>query len=247
MTTLTVSIGEIDVRVVAQPLTQETFAPYGDVIGNPRPDVHPAAFDTASSLPANAFSANQGFAIQYRAAGRVRNLYDQAPSGVASPAISLFCCAARELARGSGPHPEFVVRVLERHPFTTQTFSPLESSADAYLVVVAPSRPPSALDESFPTPVGRGLPGRGLPELRFIKAFIASKRQAVTYGAGTWHAPMVALGKPGTTLNFVVTQFASGVAVEDCQLVEFVSEQGVDEDPRIKIAVPQATARQEKL
>ncbi|OAQ98042.1 hypothetical protein LLEC1_07945, partial [Akanthomyces lecanii] len=47
---------------------------------------------------------------------------------------------------------------------------------------------------------------------------------AITYGAGTWHAPMAVLGAPGTTLDFVVTQFASGVADEDCQLLEFEAQ-----------------------
>jgi hypothetical protein len=32
---------------------------------------------------------------------------------------------------------------------------------------------------------------------------------------------MVVLGDEGSTLDFVVSQFASGVAEEDCQLVDF--------------------------
>ena len=45
----------------------------------------------------------------------------------------------------------------------------------------------------------------------------------MTYGAGTWHAPMVVLGD--RRVDFVVTQFVNGVPEDDCQevLVENVS------------------------
>lgn len=65
---------------------------------------------------------------------------------------------------------------------------------------------------------------------------MASPGQAVTYGAGTWHAPMVALGPQGTAIDFVVTQFASGVGVEDCQEVEFA---GAGEEAGIVVQVPE--------
>jgi len=39
----------------------------------------------------------------------------------------------------------------------------------------------------------------------------------VTYAAGTWHAPMVVLG--ANRVDFIVTQFVSGIADEDCQEV----------------------------
>ncbi|KEY70287.1 hypothetical protein S7711_06990 [Stachybotrys chartarum IBT 7711] len=245
--TIRIQIGDTDVQVTAVPLTQEAFAPFGDVVSNPRPDVHPSSFDVhASTLPPNAFSANQGFAVQYRSMSRIRNLYGQSPSGTSEPAMSVFCTAARQLTSpGAGRPHQFTVRFLERHPFTTQTFSPVDSSASSYLVIVAPSLPPSGADEGLPVPQGTDVPGRGLPDLGGLKAFLATKSQAVTYGAGTWHAPMVTLGPPGTTLNFVVSQFMSGVADEDCQLVEFESS-GVAE-PRIKVLLPPRTGRLEKL
>ncbi|QUC16098.1 uncharacterized protein UV8b_00339 [Ustilaginoidea virens] len=215
-------------RIRPRPLTAEAFSPFGDVIHNPRPDVHPSALPPAGAaalLPPNAVAANQGSAIQYRHASRVRNLYAQAPGRAASPVVSLFVCAAR------APRAACPLRVLERHPFTTQTFAPVRSSARAYLVVVAPSLPAGELDERFPAPpAGGGLPGRGLPDLPRLRAFVATDAQAVTYGAGTWHAPMVALGAAGTTLDFVVSQFASGEADEDCQVVEVegVEVEGVE-------------------
>lgn len=96
------------------------------------------------------------------------------------------------------------------------------------------------------------LPGAGLPDLTRARAFVATAEQAVTYGAGTWHAPMVALGEPGTALDFVVVQFANGVDVEDCQLVyldpapseELAGQAGrlelAGDEGRIWIAVPRA-------
>ncbi len=164
------------------------------------------------------------------------NLYGQAPSRQAGAAIlTMFVCAARELeptasiqspAADSGPwEDQFRVSVLERHPFTTQTFVPLTADPSRrYLVIVAPSLPPTPVDQCFPVPSssqppGGWLPGRGLPDWSRLRAFVATAEQAVTYGAGTWHAPMVALGEPGTAVTFVVAQFANRVAIEDCQEV----------------------------
>tara|TARA_R110002060_G_scaffold28576_11_gene38706 strand:+ start:4811 stop:5266 length:456 start_codon:yes stop_codon:yes gene_type:complete len=124
----------------------------------------------------------------------------------------------------SGMEGVFPVSILERHPYTTQTFIPLglsprEAQNVRYLVIVAPSLPPSQADAELPVPKGDALPGRGFPDLGKVKAFIAHGGQAVTYGAGTWHAPMVVLGNKA--VDFVVVQFANGVGVEDCQEVEF--------------------------
>lgn len=226
----------LDLKITAEPLTQEAFKAFGDVVQNPRPAIHPSQYDQhASSLPPNAVSANQGFAIQYRNVSRIDNLYSQAPGQDSQPAMSMFVCASRQIS------PAFTVKFLERHPFTTQTFTPVSSSADCYLVIVAPTLPPSAADEGYPVP--RQV-CRGLPDLNRLKAFVATKDQAVTYGAGTWHAPMVAMGKPGTTLDFVVSQFTNGLPAADCQLLEFVKPDG--SDPSLRVTLPK-NSRTEKL
>ena len=46
----------------------------------------------------------------------------------------------------------------------------------------------------------------------------------ITYGVGTWHAPMVVVGDG--RVDFVVTQWVSGRGGEDCQEVEI--EAGVE-------------------
>ncbi|KAL1842210.1 hypothetical protein VTJ49DRAFT_5822 [Mycothermus thermophilus] len=243
----------------AAPLTREAFAPFGDVVENPHPDLHPSVFaKDPSPLPFSAVSANQGSAIKYQHVSHQINLYNQARSGRPGSAImSMFVCAAR--ARVPDPHEEesapapaptptatpprtetsprqlpttFPVIVLERHPFTTQTFIPLSKDPAAhYLVIVAPTLAATTTDSStFAVPsqlppsakYPRPLPGAGLPDLSRLHAFVAGPGQAVTYGAGTWHAPMVALGETGTTaVDFVVVQFANGVGEEDCQEVLF--------------------------
>jgi ureidoglycolate lyase len=233
---LILDISGLDIRVTATPLERSAFAQFGDVIENPNPELHPSAFSASASASASvpasaparalfdAVSANQGTAIKYQNVTRMVNLYGDAPSGRSGAAVtSMFVCAARAL----GPDGTFPVRILERHPYTTQTFTPL-GQAGRYLVIVAPSLPPGLADAGLPVPsedsdatqsAGVSLPGRGVPDVRRLRAFVATAGQAVTYGAGTWHAPMVALGKPGATVDFVVVQFANGVGIEDCQEV----------------------------
>jgi ureidoglycolate lyase len=268
---LTVPLNGLNIVVTAGPLTGEAFAPFGAVVENPRPDLHPSRHPSvapgaaaAQPLPFDAVSANQGSAIKYQHVTRMLDLYGQAPSGAPGAAVmNMFVCASRPLqprpvgacsassSEDKRPGSFFGVAILERHPFTTQTFIPLaahpEDAQMRYLVVVAPSLPPSDVDATLPVPSSpdasasarspspssltsshpsdqqQTLPGRGLPDLRGLRAFVATAGQAVTYGAGTWHAPMVALGPEGSTLDFVVVQFANGIGVEDCQEVVFSS------------------------
>jgi len=53
---------------------------------------------------------------------------------------------------------------------------------------------------------------------------MATGTQSVTYGPGTWHAPMVVLG--AKNVDFVVVQYANGVGLEDCQEMEIVHDSG---------------------
>src|ERR1700736_6601395 len=64
------------------------------------------------------------------------------------------------------PLPLVVTR-LERHPYSSQSFIPLDSGR--YLVIVAPS----AFD--------------GVPETNELRAFVADHTQIVTLKPGTWH------------------------------------------------------------
>ncbi|EKD20559.1 uncharacterized protein L3040_004150 [Drepanopeziza brunnea f. sp. 'multigermtubi'] len=241
-------------------LNQAAFAEFGTVIENPAPSLVPSS--RISSLPPNAVQANQGSALKYLDVTHMEDYYPLAPSKVASKAVmNMFVCAPRRPllpshghAHGHGhghadtrsPEGHFPIEILERHPYTTQTFIPLGLSAAEthrvrYLVIVAPSLPATAADQHLPVPSSPAaaaapaardeLPGRGLPDLRRVKAFFATGAQAVTYGAGTWHAPMVVVG--GRPIDFVVVQFANGVGIEDCQEAELAAENG----PQLLVAV----------
>jgi ureidoglycolate lyase len=201
---LQVHLAGSGLTITATPLTATAFRAFGTVIENPQPELHPSAFSKAflTSPPFNAISANQGSAIKYQHVTVPLNLYAQAPSGrPGEEVVNMFVCAARALeadpdhgseigmrAGGGGPAGLFRVRILERHPFTTQSFIPLGADASRrYLVIVAPSLEPSEADAGLPVPSenlsGRPqlqLPGRGLPDVRNLRAFIATGRQAVT-------------------------------------------------------------------
>lgn len=232
------------------------FAPFGQVIQNP------VAHNDLPGL--RKVVANQGSATKWLNITSMTNYYALARSGKAAKVdMNMFVCKPRELRDG-----KFDVKVLERHPFTPQTFIPLglgqEDKDSYYLVIVAPTLPsPSWRDRAgrqppYPTPDSRprrslrerllgGRPnpftndhassttpsnsadgatpkpkGPGPPDLDHIRAFIARGDQAVTYGPGTWHAPMVVLGE--TPIEFVVLQHANGVAEEDCQEIETADE-----------------------
>lgn len=208
-------------------LSQSAFSAFGTVMENPAPSLAPAA--NLIAIPPNAVQANQGSALKYLDITCMKDYYSYTPSQQQAKAVmNMFVCAPRSLlpSQQSSTDGLFPVELLERHPYTTQTFiplglSPLEANKARYLVIVAPSLLPSSADEELPVPASTAnsgpLPGRGLPDLQKIKSFIADGSQAVTYGAGTWHAPMVAIGKK--PISFVVVQFANGVGIEDCQEV----------------------------
>lgn len=221
-------ISSIPFRVQLEPLTAHRFSGFGTVIENSAPGRIPSQ---EKNVPKNAVSANQGTAHKYIDISRITNFYGTAPSKVDAKAVmNMFVCSPRDLEAHDNDATVlegiFRVKILERHPFTSQTFIPMglskkEMEETRYLVIVAPSLSPSARDQHLPVPMTVvGLPGRGLPDLQQMRAFIAHGSQGVTYGAGTWHAPMVVLSQDKKkAVDFVVVQYANGVDLEDCQEV----------------------------
>lgn len=146
-----------------QPLTREAFAPFGDVI-----EIHGDA---------------QHFAINY---GQTERYHDLARIDVTAhqgrAIVSLF--------RSTPLAEPIAIKLLERHPHSSQAFMPLGSQP--YLVVVAPA---GELDEQA------------------IRVFLAQPDQGVNYHAGTWHHFSLALnevsdflvidraGEPGENLD----------------------------------------------
>ncbi|EKG10727.1 Ureidoglycolate hydrolase [Macrophomina phaseolina MS6] len=258
-------------RVPVEKLTPAVFSPFGTVVENPMRTGSPPPGDGLQTV-----TANQGTALKYLDVTHMTNFYHMAASRKPGRAVmNMFVCSPRKL-RSSGPaDPQmFDISILERHPFTSQTFIPMGLSAsDAstqYLVIVAPTLPVSTKHQQkrpppFPAPeprkrrsirgiFSRARPspfdneaappspaatrgskkstsvqppkGPGMPDLANARAFIARGDQAVTYAAGTWHAPMCVLG--ADDIDFVVVQFANGVGIEDCQEVELMAAEGAE-------------------
>ena len=253
------SIPSPNLRIKLEHLNQDAFAHFGMVVQNP---AHNSSRRTSQSL--QVVEANQGSALKYIDVSHLTNYYGSAPSGrPAKSVVNMFVCKPRKLksrkasteivtdqVAGSEVEHVFDVGILERHPFTPQTFIPIGVSRNdvktKYLVIVAPTLPGSTtqssnrtmrrmksiffpwtssgtsqdnVDASAPRPKGTGL-----PDLKNLRAFLADGSQAVTYGPGTWHAPMVVLGDKA--IDFVVVQYANGVGNEDCQEVLLKTEGG---------------------
>ncbi|KZM22632.1 Ureidoglycolate lyase [Ascochyta rabiei] len=278
------------IRIPMELLTPTAFSQFGTVIENPATSPSSKLPIPQRVPPPKHVQANQGSATKYLHVTHMSNLYNLAPSKKPAKAVmNMFVCSPRNL-RGNEPGESMPsswgdldldededgngdykrqlldVTILERHPFTTQTFIPIGLSQQdkhtQYLVIVAPTLPASASKRHigrpppYPTPVterkksfrdifARARPapysteaipppsqfeklhpsarpkGPGLPDLKNLRAFVATGSQAVTYGAGTWHAPMIVIGD--RPVDFVVVQFANDVGVEDCQEVALQS------------------------
>lgn len=254
-------------RVPVAALTPSAFSSFGEVIQNPSTHQGQPALETVE--------ANQGTATKWLDVTKLQSLYDASVSQKpAETVMNMFVCRPRTLKEGR----LFNVGILERHPYTPQTFVPMGlgkgDMETAYLVIVAPTLPFDAWREQSTerslqpyqrklrrpeqgskarlTNARAGLPrahpGFGPPDLENVKAFIVRGDQAVTYGAGTWHAPMVVLGE--REVEFVVVQYANGVGEEDCQEVEMEIEGrgvGVEVDVGEGGAVDSSAATTAKL
>lgn len=133
---------QIDIRL--EPLTRDAFASFGDVIEK----------DCAA-----AFDTNEGTAVRYHDLARIDLAANQGRT-----LVSIFEAvqAAKLPVR---------LRLLERHPISSQAFIPL--SATPFVVVVAP--------------------GEAQPQLTHVRAFITNGRQGINFRPATWHHPLIAL------------------------------------------------------
>ena len=119
-------------QVLIEPLSDQAFAPFGDVI-----EVSDAA---------RHFSINAGYAERYHDLARV-----EVASAGGRPLISIFRARPRTLP--------LALTLLERHPLGSQAFMPL--SGLPYLVVVAPAadatRPDLSRVRCFRAGPGQGV------------------------------------------------------------------------------------------
>ena len=131
------------VDLVPAPLTRDNFAPFGDTI---------------EIEGSTAIEINDGYATRFHDLAMV----DVLEQG-GRPLINIF--RAR-------PWPQpLQVRMLERHPLSSQAFLPL--GPHPFLVIVAPP------DDA--------------PQPERMRAFVTNGRQGVNYRRGVWHHPLLAL------------------------------------------------------
>jgi ureidoglycolate lyase len=156
--------------VCAEPLTAEAFAPFGDVI------------ETTAGA---ARWINDNTCVRYDDLARV----DVSQAG-GRPLISIFEAAPRPLPLS--------IRMLERHPLSSQAFFPLD--AWPFLVVVAEESP--------------------LPVADRIKAYLACGTQGVNYRRNTWHHPLIALDR--TSRFLVVDRGGPGPNCEEINITDEV-------------------------
>jgi len=91
------------------------------------------------------------------------------------------------LARAEAKSLPLDIKVMERHPHSSQAFFPLEASS--YIVMVCSD----AAD--------------GGPDMARLDAFIVGAGQGINYNPGTWHHPLTALERAG---NFAALVWENG-------------------------------------
>ncbi len=154
--------------VRVEPLSAAAFAPFGDVV----------AADLLAEAAAGK-AANQGSATRFDFAATL-----ESSRAGAKPNLAVFRAEGRELP--------FRLRLLERHPCSTQAFLPLVCTR--FLICVAPT----AAD--------------GLPDLTGVRAFLCLPGQGINYRRGVWHHPIIALDAGG---SFAMLAFEDG-GPDDC-------------------------------
>ena len=149
--------------IVAGPLTAEAFAPFGELV----------------SCGEGCASMNGGTAQRFDYTASLHN----GRTGARANMVTVRCVPVAL---------PLELKLLEKHPHSSQTFIPMVCSR--YLVCVAPA--------------GKD----GLPDLTGLKAFIGLPGQAINYHAGTWHHPLVVLDAPA---QFAMLVWEDG-GKEDC-------------------------------
>ncbi|KAG5654398.1 hypothetical protein H0H81_003222 [Sphagnurus paluster] len=146
------------------PLTPEAFAPFGKVV---------QAYGDVAAVPkgTKVSPANAGSANKFHKLSLLESSYPSAAG--ATSGISVYRC---QPCQDVTPGGLLDLKVLERHPFTNQAFVPmgrgsgegLRDPGHSYLVVVAQN----------------GENDR--PDLRTLRAFVATAAQGIVYNTAIW-------------------------------------------------------------
>ncbi|GMM36774.1 ureidoglycolate hydrolase [Saccharomycopsis crataegensis] len=198
--------------IKVEPLTIKGFAKFGSIV-SPDEEIATSATNTNATATAN---ANYGTAIKLRKVSQVANHFSQSSSPQSqSTNLNIFRCfpPIHAMSNITNHSFQYTGKVLERHRYSSQTFTPMGRARNkvGYIVVCCLS------DDDDPNK---------LPDPQTIEAFYCMANQAVTYGPGTWHAPMIAVSegfgsevsvKPHDFLDFQVLISENDVDDDDCQ------------------------------
>ncbi|KAF9202286.1 Allantoicase [Haplosporangium sp. Z 27] len=194
------------ISIQAEPISKEAFEPWGQVVEVPLYDP-------------NAIKVNQGTAQKFSDVGYFANWRSPALNHEAitkSTRKSLDKVAPSEVVTATAnlaifqcykpiENPEIGVKLLERHPYSSQLFVPMGGDGNGgYVIVVAKDR----LSD-------------GKPDLGTLKAFTVKNSQGVNYKANVWHHPMIVTERPVT---FLTITHESGVRKDDCEEYWFKKE-----------------------
>jgi ureidoglycolate hydrolase len=177
------------------PLTVKDFAPYGQVI---------------SARTSAASEANQGTASRFNNLATIQNGRSGAKSNVClfrsakRPLDSNSCSSENKKDDGSGL---FRVKLLERHPYSSQMFVPINCQ-NRWLIIVA-------LSLKEPKNVDVRKEGNAGPDMSTVRAFMATSDQGINFAAGVWHHPLIALE---STTDFACVVYEDGTR-DDCHIV----------------------------
>lgn len=151
-----------DCRITTEPLTKAAFGAFGDVIERD---------------PASSYETNDGEARRHHDLARI-----DVGAEDGRVAVSIF----QVLKQAALP---FHLRLMERHPISSQAFVPLGRSR--FVAVVAPRD--------------------AQPGAANLRAFLAGPGQGINLHAGVWHHPLIALD----TSDFLVIDRTVSGAPQD--------------------------------
>ncbi len=156
-----------------KPLTFPDYRSYGDII-SARDEVKP-------------LNVNMGTAKKFGFLASLQNLRGES----AKPNFCFFRCQPQVQTQDE----QFEVKLLERHPYSTQAFIPMKG-AERFLVIVAL--------------------GKDQPDLSTLRVFQATAEQGITYHPGVWHHPLVAMDQLS---DFACLVWEDGTQ-RDCDVVK---------------------------
>ncbi|GJJ73416.1 ureidoglycolate lyase [Entomortierella parvispora] len=181
--------------IVPVDITNENFAKWGQVVR--LPDADP-----------NAVQVNQGTAQKFSHLAEFVNLRP-ASTDTANPNPTLASATANiAIFKCYKPvaTPQFGIKLLERHSYSSQMFMPMGGDGNGSYVVV------TAENGSDDKPI-----------LSSLQAFRCNNTLGINYKPNVWHHPMIVIEKP---VQFMTITYECGVALEDCEEYWFTKESG---------------------